>query len=228
MKNVRPKKALGQHFLKDLSIAKRIADSLETEGVNQVVEIGSGMGVLTQFLVEKDIDLRLVEIDDESINYLHQNYPLLAHKIIHADFLKMNIDDYFKPPFAVIGNFPYHISNLILFKIFENRDKITFMSGMFQREVALRVTSPPGSKVYGILSVLIQAFFDVEYLFTVDENVFYPPPKVKSGVFRIRRNNTKKLDCDEKRFKTVVKTAFNQRRKMLRNSLKAFLRSLFL
>ncbi len=219
---VRAKKALGQHFLTDLGIAERIADSLE--GCNlPVLEIGPGMGMLTQFLLSKSYDTRVIELDKESVSYLKENFPQLEGRIIEGDFLKMDIEDYMPKAqqFALIGNYPYNISSQIFFKLLEYRDQIPFCSGMLQKEVAMRLASPPGKKDYGILSVLLQAWYDVEYLFTVDEHVFNPPPKVKSGVLKMTRNSRTDLGCSEAHFKRIIKTAFNQRRKTLRNSLKA-------
>ncbi len=222
MIEIRAKKALGQHFLTDLSIAERIADSLEDSKL-PVLEIGPGMGMLTQFLLSKGYDTRVIELDKESVAYLETNFPQLEGRIIDGDFLKMDIDDYMPKggQFALIGNYPYNISSQIFFKILEHKDQIPLCSGMLQREVAMRLASPPGKKDYGILSVLLQAWYDVEYLFTVDEHVFNPPPKVKSGVIRLKRNSRTSLGCSEDHFKRIVKTAFNQRRKTLRNSLKA-------
>lgn len=222
MKNVRPKKYLGQHFLCDDYIAERIVHSLQTPN-NDILEIGPGMGVLTKFLIQReDIRLNVVEIDSESVEYLKQCYSELDGKIIAADFLTLDLATMYSAPISIIGNFPYNISSQILFKILENKDLVTETVGMFQKEVAERVASEPGNKQYGILSVLLQAYFDIEYLFTVNENSFNPPPKVKSAVIRLTRNSGKKLSCDERLFKQVVKTAFNQRRKTLRNSLKSF------
>ena len=220
MDKVRAKKHLGQHFLKDESIAKRIADNLRGEA--SVLEIGSGMGVLTKYLKDNSAvkALKLVEIDTESVTYLNENYPELKQDIISGDFLKMNLNTIFPTPYAIMGNFPYNISNQILFKVFDNRNIINQVVGMFQKEVAERVVAPSGSKTYGILSVLLSAYYTGEYLFTVDEDVFSPPPKVKSAVIRLVRNTTTQLDCDEALFVRLVKTAFNQRRKMLRSSLK--------
>lgn len=220
MDKVRAKKHLGQHFLKDESIAKRIADSLLGEA--SVLEIGPGMGVLTKYLKDNSAvkTLKLVEIDTESVSYLNENYPELKQNIISGDFLKMNLNTIFPTPYAIMGNFPYNISNQILFKVFDNRNKINQVVGMFQKEVAERVVAPSGSKTYGILSVLLSAYYTGEYLFTVDEDVFSPPPKVKSAVIRLVRNSITQLDCDEALFVRLVKTAFNQRRKMLRSSLK--------
>lgn len=222
MDKVRAKKHLGQHFLNDQNIARDIADSLvDSDRFDYILEIGPGMGVLTKFFGDrKDKPFYVCEIDTESVAYLKSHYPFLENRIIEGDFLKMDFDKYFDKPFAIIGNFPYNISSQILFRMFENRDKIPVLVGMFQREVAKRVASPPGSKEYGILSVFLQAFFHIEYLFTVDEHVFTPPPKVKSGVIRIVRNEVKKLDCNEDLFIKVVKAGFNQRRKTLRNALK--------
>ncbi len=224
MNKVRAKKCLGQHFLNDEEIAKSITNLL-SENTEKVVEIGPGMGVLTQFLVKNDnYETYLIDIDSESIVYLKKHFSELNDTIIEGDFLKMNLEDISNnESFAIIGNFPYNISTQILFKVLDYKDQIPEVVGMFQKEVAERIASKPGSKVYGITSVLLQAYYDIEYLFTVDENVFNPPPKVKSGVIRLIRNNKSKLDCNESLFKTVVKTAFNQRRKTLRNSLKPFL-----
>ena len=222
MDKVKAKKHLGQHFLNDESIAQRIADSLTLNGYKKVLEIGPGMGVLTKYLLEKPIETYVIEIDTESVEYLRTHYLKLSDKIISQDFLKYDISkDLGKEPFAIIGNFPYNISTQIVFKTLELRDQIPEFSGMFQKEVAERICSKKGSKVYGILSVLAQAFYDVEYLFTVDEHVFTPPPKVKSGVMRMIRKENYQLPCSEKLLFTVVKTAFNQRRKTLRNSLKS-------
>ena len=222
MDKVKAKKHLGQHFLNDESIAKNIADSLTLNGYKNVLEIGPGMGVLTKYLLEKPIETYVIEIDPESVEYLNAHYPKLHGKIISKDFLKYNIkEDLGEEPFAIIGNFPYNISTQIVFRTLELRNQIPEFSGMFQKEVAERICSKKGSKVYGILSVLAQAFYDVEYLFTVDEHVFNPPPKVKSGVMRMIRKENYHLPCDEKLLFTVVKTSFNQRRKTMRNSLKS-------
>ena len=223
MELVKAKKHLGQHFLKDLNIAQKIADTLSLKNYNKVVEIGAGMGVLTQFLLKKNIDVHVIEIDKESVTYLEANFPALKGKIIADDFLKYNIADYIGEPFAIIGNFPYNISTQIVFKLLELREYIPEFSGMFQKEVAERICEPEGTKTYGILSVLVQDFYETQYLFTVSENVFNPPPKVKSGVIRLLRKNNFHLDCDENLFFIIVKTAFNQRRKTLRNSLKSLL-----
>ena len=221
MEAVKAKKHLGQHFLKDESIAKDIADTLSLEGYNDVLEIGPGMGVLTKYLLNKDTNVYVVEIDPESVVYLDQNYPKLKDKIIAKDFLKYNINEVFDgKQFAIIGNFPYNISTQIVFRALEYRNQIPEFAGMFQKEVAQRICEKKGTKAYGILSVLVQAFFDAEYLFTVDEHVFIPPPKVKSGVLRLRRKANFTLPCSEKLFFSVVKTAFQQRRKTMRNSLK--------
>jgi len=221
MEQVKAKKHLGQHFLKDESIAKAIADTLSLEGYSDVLEIGPGMGVLTKYLLEKDATIHVIEIDTDSVAYLDANYPKLKGKIISKDFLKYNINEVFEgKPFAIIGNFPYNISSQIVFRALELRQQIPEFSGMFQKEVAERICEKKGSKTYGILSVLVQVFFDAEYLFTVDEHVFNPPPKVKSGVLRLRRKENFTLPCSEKLFFTVVKTGFQQRRKTLRNSLK--------
>lgn len=226
MQKVRAKKHLGQHFLTDLDIAKKIVDSLSlTEQYKKVVEVGPGMGVLTQYLIENNnYQTFPVDVDRESIGYLVEKYPSLKGNIIFGDFLKMDLNDIIeKEPFAVIGNFPYNISSQILFKVLDYKDQIPEVVGMFQKEVAERFASDPGSKTYGITSVLLQAFYNVEYLFTVGPEVFDPPPKVQSAVIRFTRNKKAELDCDEKKFKTIVKMAFNQRRKMMRKSLKSLL-----
>lgn len=221
MEKVKAKKHLGQHFLKDESIAQRIADTLNFGGYNEVLEIGPGMGVLTKYLLDKPINTYVIEIDSESVVYLEENFPKLKGKIIAKDFLKYNINEVFDgKQFAIIGNFPYNISTQIVFKALEYRNQIPEFAGMFQKEVAERICEKKGSKAYGILSVLAQAFYDAEYLFTVDETVFIPPPKVKSGVLRLRRKENYSLPCNEKLFFSIVKTAFQQRRKTLRNSLK--------
>lgn len=216
---VRAKKFLGQHFLKDENIAQQIAESL-TGITPHVLEIGPGMGVMTKYLLANtQLDFHAIEIDRESVDYLHGHFPSLH--VVYGDFLKLDLAELFSEPFAVIGNFPYNISSQILFKVYDNRNQIPEVVGMFQKEVAERVAAKPGSKTYGILSVLLTAFYDIEYLFTVHEHVFNPPPKVKSAVIRMRRNEVKALDCDEKLFAKVVKTGFNQRRKTLRNALKS-------
>ena len=216
---VKAKKHLGQHFLTDLNIAKRISDALELETEMPVLEVGPGMGVLTQFLLQNEkYNTSVVEIDHESVEYLRIHYPQL--NIIEGDFLRLKLEKLYDKPFCVIGNFPYNLSSQIFFKVLEYRNQIPVCVGMIQKEVAERLAEPPGSKTYGILSVLLQAYYDIEYLFTVHEHVFNPPPKVKSAVIRMKRNNRTSLDCDERLFTTVVKTAFNQRRKQLRNSLK--------
>lgn len=223
MAKVKAKKHLGQNFLTDTNIAKKIADTLSLKGYDKILEIGPGMGVLTQFLLLKETEVFVIEIDKESVIYLENHYPKLQEHIIAEDFLKFDICHYFNhTPFAIIGNFPYNISTQIVFRMLEMRAFIPEFSGMFQKEVAERICEPPGNKTYGILSVLVQAFYNTEYLFTVSENVFSPPPKVKSGVLHLKRKENYHLDCDEKLFFTVVKTAFNQRRKTLRNSLKSF------
>lgn len=218
MQQVRAKKFLGQHFLKDLTVAERIAETISS---GRVLEIGPGMGVLTQFLLKNpNIDLTAIEIDRESVAYLQEWYPELH--LIEGDFLKLELTAlYPEGEFCVIGNYPYNISSQIFFKVLENKDRIPVCSGMIQKEVAERLASKPGNKAYGILSVLLQAYYNIEYLFTVDEHVFNPPPKVKSAVIRMTRNSRQHLDCDEELFKKVVKTAFNQRRKQMRNSLQA-------
>lgn len=220
---VRAKKHLGQHFLTDLNIAKHIADSLPENHPKKVLELGPGMGVLTQFLLQQEeTDLSVIEIDAESVVYLREHYPDL--KIIEGDFLRLDLNAIFSETFALIGNFPYNISSQIFFKLLEYRNQIPCCVGMIQKEVAERLAEGPGSKTYGILSVLLQAYYDIEYLFTVHENVFNPPPKVKSAVIRLTRNERKELGCDEKLFKQIVKTTFGQRRKQLRNTLKPFVK----
>ena len=225
MRDVRPKKNLGQHFLTDLSIARAIADTVDVCPQElPVLELGPGMGVMTQFLAEKKRELKAVEIDRESVAYLNERFPQLRGNIIGADFLRMDLQPVFGgKPFILTGNYPYDISSQIFFKMLDNKELIPCCTGMIQRETALRIASPPGTKAYGILSVLIQAWYDVEYLFTVDENVFNPPPKVKSAVIRMRRNGVTDLGCDERLFKRIVKAVFNQRRKMLRVSLRRLL-----
>ena len=221
---VRPKKHLGQHFLTDNNIAQAIVDCLDSDYAN-VCEVGPGTGVLTTPLLEKDFikKLKLIEIDIESIEYLESNYNDERLSIIEADFLKMNLDDIFTTPFALIGNFPYNISSQIFFKVLENRNRIPLVVGMIQKEVAERIAAPHGNRTYGILSVLLQNWYDIEYCFTVNENVFRPPPRVKSAVIKFTRNTTQELDCDEKLFFTTIKTAFNHRRKTLRNALRPLL-----
>lgn len=221
MKRVKPKKNLGQHFLIDLNIARRIADTVDACPDIPVLEIGPGMGVLTQYLVTKSREVKAVEIDKESVAYLHATYPQLKENVIGEDFLRMDLREVFNGrQFVLTGNYPYDISSQIFFKMLDNRDLIPCCTGMIQREVALRMASEPGNKAYGILSVLMQAWYDVEYLFTVDEHVFNPPPKVKSAVIRMTRNDVTDLGCDEALFKRLVKAVFNQRRKMLRVSLR--------
>lgn len=220
---VKAKKFLGQHFLNDLTIAEKIADSLQDSAFDMVLEIGPGMGVLTQFLLKKHTDIHVVEIDRESVTYLQSHFPKLEGKIHATDFLKMDLLTEFEgKTLAIIGNFPYNISSQILFKVLENKELVPEFSGMFQKEVAQRIAAKPGSKTYGILSVLTQAFYEVEYLFTVPPHVFIPPPKVDSGVIRMKRKVNFSLPIDEKLYREVVKTAFNQRRKTLRNSLKSY------
>lgn len=223
MEKVKPKKHLGQHFLIDLSIAERIAAQVTGHGgVKQLLEIGPGMGVLTDYLLKGDLDVNLIEIDRESIAYLHQKYPSLQEKVIEGDFLKFDFSTVFTAPFAVVGNFPYNISSQIFFKILEDKNKVSEVVCMLQKEVARRIASPKGNKEYGILSVLLQAWYDIDYIFSVPPGVFNPPPKVNSGVIRLTRNQVQKLDCNEKLFFQVVKGGFGNRRKTLRNSLKSF------
>ncbi len=222
MQKVKPKKALGQHFLTDLSIAQRIADTLsEFTGV-PVMEVGPGMGVLTRFLIEAGHDVKVAEIDGESVEYLRENMPELSGRILDCDFLKTDLAAIYPDgmKFCVIGNYPYNISSQIFFHVLDYKDQVVCCSGMLQREVAERLAAAPGTKARGILSVLLQAWYDVKYLFTVDENVFNPPPKVKSGVIKMVRNSVTSLGCDERLFKTVVKTTFGQRRKTIRNSVR--------
>ena len=224
MPDVRPKKALGQHFLTDQSVAQRITNTLAQFSSFPVLEIGPGMGVLTRWLLDMGLDLTVVEIDSESVDYLNRNFPQLHGRIIEGDFLKMNLADiYADKPFCIIGNYPYNISSQIFFKLLDYKDRVPCCSGMLQKEVAERLAAKEGSKTRGILSVLLQAWYDVEYLFTVSEHVFCPPPKVKSGVIRLVRNSRTELPCDQRLFRTVVKTTFGQRRKTLRNSVKPLL-----
>ena len=227
MPNVKAKKSLGQHFLKDLGIAKKIADTIQPSqlpadkaeewGDLPVVEVGPGMGVLSRFLKDNGREVKAVELDPESVEFLHKDFPGLD--VVEGDFLKMNLDELFPGEIALIGNYPYNISSQIFFKVLDNREKVPVVAGMLQKEVAQRICSGPGSKVYGILSVLLQVWYDCKYLFDVGPMVFSPPPKVTSGVIRLTRNSRTELGCDEKKFKTVVKTAFGQRRKTLRNSI---------
>lgn len=223
MISVKPKKNLGQHFLKDSGIASRIADTLDAFAPLPILEVGPGTGMLTQFLLTKNRNLTVVEVDRESIAYLKENFSELNDRILQQNFLSMDFAEYYDESFCVIGNYPYNISSQIFFKVLDNKDQIPCCSGMIQKEVAERMIASPGSKAYGILSVLLQAWYDIEYLFTVSEQAFIPPPKVKSAVVRLTRNQRKRLNCNEKLFKSVVKTSFNQRRKMLRNSIKSLL-----
>lgn len=224
MNSVKPKKFLGQHFLTDLNVAHRIADTVDACPAIPVLEVGPGMGVLTQYIIPKEREFKVVEIDFDSVPYLHEHFPQLGDNIIEGDFLKMNLHDVFDGrPFVLTGNYPYNISSQIFFKMVENRDLIPCCTGMIQKEVAERMAAKPGTKSYGVLSVLIQAWYDVEYLFTVDENVFNPPPKVKSAVIRLTRNSKAELGCDEKLFRRIVKTVFTMRRKMMRNGMKQIL-----
>lgn len=221
MSYVRPKKHLGQHFLTDLSIAERIAKSLSGHGdYGRVLEIGPGTGVLTRFLLKEDWDTHLIDIDRESIAYLHKHFPELGERILEGDFLKESFDTRLEAPFAIIGNFPYNISSQIFFRVLDLRNEVPEVVCMIQKEVADRLVSPPGNKSYGILSVLLQAYYDLEYLFTVGPKVFNPPPKVNSAVIRLKRNERESLGCDEKLFRRVVKAGFQMRRKTLRNALK--------
>ena len=221
---VKPKKFLGQHFLRDLSIANDIADTVDTCPELPILEVGPGMGVLTQFLMKKEREVKVVELDFESVAYLKENFAVLEGHIIEDDFLKLKLENIFEgKPFVLTGNYPYNISSQIFFKMLDYKDLIPCCTGMIQKEVAERIAAGPGSKTYGILSVLIQAWYKVEYLFTVHEHVFNPPPKVKSAVIRMTRNETTDLGCDEKLFKLIVKTTFNQRRKTLRNSISSIL-----
>ncbi|MEG1089656.1 MAG: 16S rRNA (adenine(1518)-N(6)/adenine(1519)-N(6))-dimethyltransferase RsmA [Bacteroidales bacterium] len=223
MINVRAKKGLGQHFLKDESIAKRIVDSLvlSQTAQTQVLEIGPGTGVLTKYLLANpQIKLEVAEIDTESIEYLRSTYTQLLYTIQQRDFLTIELSEIFKGEFSIIGNFPYNISSQIFFKVLDYKEQVPQVVCMLQKEVAERLASPPGNKSYGILSVLLQAWYNIEYLFTVNENVFVPPPKVKSGVIRLTRNSRIDLDCDQALFKQIIKTCFNQRRKTIRNSIK--------
>ena len=216
-----PKKSLGQHFLKDTATARKITDTLTGNGYGTVLEIGPGMGILTGYLLEKNFnDFRVIEIDNEAVHYINEHFPELKN-VITGDFLSLDIEKYFTDKLAIIGNFPYNISTQIFFKVLKHREKVVEIAGMLQKEVAERICAGPGSKTYGILSVLLQAFYKTEYLFTVPEHFFSPPPKVKSGVIRLMRNNVKNLDCDYVLFFRVVKACFNQRRKTLRNSVRA-------
>jgi 16S rRNA (adenine1518-N6/adenine1519-N6)-dimethyltransferase len=222
-KQVRAKKHLGQHFLKDENIAKKISDTLTLNGYQKILEIGPGMGVLTKYLIQKDKDVIAMDLDRDSVNFLEEHYSESNLQVLEGDFLKFDLADIFgDEPFAVTGNFPYNISTQIVFKTLEHKEQIPEFTGMFQKEVAKRICESEGSKTYGILSVLTQAFYDAEYLFSVPPSVFDPPPKVDSGVLRLRRKKDYSLPCDEKMFYRVVKTAFQQRRKTLRNSLKSF------
>ena len=231
---VRAKKALGQHFLTDQKVARAIVDALQPTVISsevekspfQVLEVGPGMGVLSQYLLEReDVDLKLVEIDTESVEYLLTHFPGIQGKLLEADFLSLKLEKLFPEKFNIIGNFPYNISSQIFFKVLDYKDSVPEVVGMVQKEVAERIAEAPGSKTYGILSVLLQAWYDIEYLFTVGSGCFAPPPKVESAVIRLRRNSRTELGCDENLFKTVVKTAFGQRRKMMRNPLKPLARA---
>lgn len=223
MDKVKAKKHLGQHFLKDEEIALRIVEAALKDNALPIIEVGPGTGVLTKHLIEKD-NFLCADVDTESIEFLKKQYPAQKDKILYADFLKMDLDKLFQGHFSVIGNFPYNISSQIMFKVLDHRDKVDTVVGMFQKEVAERIAEKPGTKAYGILSVFLQAYYDIEYLFTVEPGSFNPPPKVRSAVIRLKRNKTEKLNCDEALFRSVVKSAFNQRRKMIRNSVKAFVK----
>lgn len=221
MQPVRAKKHLGQHFLNDENIARdTVGALLEKDKTSFIIEVGPGTGVLTQFLINDVENFLAMDVDGESVDYLKLKYPEKKDKIILADFLEADLQKLAGQKFNVVGNFPYNISSQIMFKVLENKNSVDYVVGMFQKEVAMRLAEKPGSKVYGILSVLLQAYYDIEYLFTVHENVFTPPPKVKSAVIRLTRNNVQKLDCDEVLFKKIVKTTFNQRRKTIRNSVR--------
>ena len=224
MDSIKPKKFLGQHFLTDLSVAQRIANTVDAYPDIPILEVGPGMGVLTQYIIPKQRPFKVVEIDFDSVPYLHEHFPELGDNIIEGDFLKMDLQEVFDgKPFVLTGNYPYNISSQIFFKMVENRNLIPCCTGMIQKEVAERMAASPGGKTYGVLSVLIQAWYDVEYLFTVHENVFNPPPKVKSAVIRLIRNNKQTLGCDEQLFRRIVKTVFTMRRKMMRNGMKQIL-----
>lgn len=224
MDSIKPKKFLGQHFLTDLSVAQRIANTVDACPDIPILEVGPGMGVLTQYIIPKQRPFKVVEIDFDSVPYLHEHFPELGDNIIEGDFLKMDLQEVFDgKPFVLTGNYPYNISSQIFFKMVENRDLIPCCTGMIQKEVAERMAASPGGKTYGVLSVLIQAWYDVEYLFTVHEDVFNPPPKVKSAVIRLTRNNKQDLGCDEQLFRRIVKTVFTMRRKMMRNGMKQIL-----
>lgn len=223
MNEVRPKKSLGQHFLTDQSIAKRIVDQLSPD-VETVIEVGAGTGVLTQYMVDDIMEkFYVIEIDTESIDYLKVHFPMLGDHLIHGDFLRADLNQYGKQNMAIIGNFPYNISSQIFFQVLKHKELVVEVVGMVQKEMAERMAAKEGSKTYGILSVLMQAWYDIDYLFTVHENVFNPPPKVKSAVIKMRRNATTDLGCDEKLFVTIVKQSFNQRRKTMRNSLRSLI-----
>ncbi len=224
MNSVKPKKFLGQHFLTDLQIANRIADTVDACPSLPILEVGPGMGVLTQFLMKKERELKVVEIDRESVPYLQQHFPELQNCIIEADFLQLDLTKVFdERPFVLTGNYPYNISSQIFFHMLEHKDLIPCCTGMIQKEVAERIAASPGTKAYGVLSIMIQAWYDVEYLFTVHEHVFNPPPKVKSAVIRMTRNQSDSLGCDEQLFRRIVKTVFTMRRKMMRNGMKQIL-----
>ena len=224
MDSIKPKKFLGQHFLTDLSVAQRIANTVDAYPDIPILEVGPGMGVLTQYIIPKGRPFKVVEIDFDSVPYLHEHFPQLGDNIIEGDFLKMDLQEVFDgKPFLLTGNYPYNISSQIFFKMVENRNIIPCCTGMIQKEVAERMAASPGGKTYGVLSVLIQAWYDVEYLFTVHENVFNPPPKVKSAVIRLIRNKKETLGCDEQLFRRIVKTVFTMRRKMMRNGMKQIL-----
>lgn len=222
MKKVKAKKKFGQHFLKDKAIAEKIVDALKADNIDHVVELGPGMGVLTEFILKKDYDSSFIEIDEDAINYLCHTFPEIRNRLVNMDFLKVDLEANFSGKLALIGNFPYNISSQILFKMVEHREKVLELVGMFQKEVADRVIAKPGNKVYGIISVFVQAYYGTEHVMDLGPEQFSPPPKVNSSVIRLIRNSVTNLGCDEKLFARVVKQTFNQRRKMIRNTLKSF------
>jgi len=222
VKNIKAKKNFGQHFLNDQNVAMEIVEALQAEGVDHVIELGPGMGVLSQFILKKDYKSSFVEIDNEAVDYLSEKFPEIEGRIIHKDFLRLNIDENFSGKLALIGNFPYNISSQILFKVLDHKERVLELVGMFQKEVAERVVAPPGNKIYGIISVFIQAYYNTEIVKVLGPEYFSPPPKVDSMVIRLTRNNVTQLECNEVLFAKVVKQTFNQRRKMIRNTLKSF------